>query len=66
MKKTQFKAEDIFGKILSEKTLFHLSKQRNFFGGKNVKINIKNIFKFFKPRKNKIIDIEPSAPTYYE
>ena len=60
MDSTKFKVEDIFGDVISKDSISpeQITKLNNFF----VNININFKFNFFKNRKDKIKNIEPSAP----
>ena len=64
MKNTQFKVEDVFGDVISKDTFSQeqITKLNSFFSKNNVNVNIKIEFNFFKPRKKKIKNYEPSAP----
>ena len=67
MKITQFKVEDVFGDVISKDNFSQeqITKLNNFFSKNNVNININVKFNLFKPRKNKNIDMGPSAPPEY-
>ena len=68
MTSTQFKVEDIFGDTISKDSISpeQITKPNNFFSKNNVNTNINKKINFFKPRKEKIKNNEPSAPPYYE
>ena len=68
MTSTKFKVEDFFGDIISKDSISteQITKLNSFFSQNDVNINIKINFNFFKPKKKKNIDIEPSAPPYYQ
>ena len=68
MDSTKFKVEDVFGDVISRDSLSpeQITRLNNFFSQNHVNININNKLNFFKPKKIKIFDIEPSAPPYYE
>ena len=68
LKNTQFKVEDVFGDVISKDSISpeQITKLNNFLSQNNVNININIKFNFFKPRKKNNINIEPSAPPYYE
>ena len=67
MKNTQFKVENIFNDVISKDSISpeQITKLNNFFSQNYVSININIKFNFFKPRKEKIKNYEPSAPSYY-
>ena len=67
MKNTQFKVEDIFNEVINKDTISQeqIVKLNNFFSQNDVNINIKIKFNFFKNRKEKINNYEPSAPPEY-
>ena len=67
MKNTQFKVEGIFTDVISKDTISteQITKLNIFFSQNDVNININIKFNFFKPRKKKNIDIEPSALPEY-
>ena len=67
MKNTQFKAEDIFGDIISKESISPEQKtKQNFFSQKIVNINFSKKINLFKPRKKNNTNIESIAPPYYE
>ena len=68
MKNTSFKVEDVFGDVICKENFSRkqIPKLNPFFSQNNVNINIKIKFNFFKSRKKKNVDFEPSDPTYYE
>ena len=67
MKNTQFKVEDIFNDVIHKDTISpeQITKLNNFFNQNDVNININFKFNFFKNRKDKNIDTQPSAPPEY-
>ena len=68
MNSTKFQVEDIFGDVISKDTISteQITKLNNFFSQNDVNININIKFNFFKPRKEKIKNYEPSAPPAYQ
>ena len=64
MDSAKFKVEDIFGDVISKDSISteQITKLNNFFSKNNVNININIKIIFFKPRKEKIENYEPSAP----
>ena len=68
MKITQFKEEDVFGDVVSKDNISQeqITKLDNFFSQNYVSVNINIKINLFKLRKKKNIDIETSAPTYYD
>ena len=67
MKNTSFRVEDVFGDALSRDCISpeQITKP-NISSAQNVNINIKIKFNFFKSRKEKYFDIQPSAPPCYK
>ena len=61
MKKTQFKFENVFGDAKSKDGFSQEQKTKP----NNFLARIINFY-FFKPRRIKNIDIEPSFPPYYD
>ena len=68
MKNTHFKVEDVFKDIIHKDTIpqEQIFKLSIFFSQNDVNININIKFNFFKPRKEKIKNYEPSAPPEYD
>ena len=68
MENIQFKVQNVFGDGISKDNFSQeqLTKINSFFGQKNVNINFCRKINLYKPKKNKNIDIGPSAPAYYE
>ena len=67
MKNTQFKAEDVFGDIISKDNFSQeQTSKQNIFSQIIVNINFSITVNLFKPGKEKIKNYEPSAPPYYE
>ena len=68
MKNTVFRVEDVFGDVISKDNFRQeqITKLNNSFSKNNVNININIKFNFFKNRKEKVKNYEPSAPPYYE
>ena len=67
MKNTSFRVEDVFNDIIHKDTISpeQITKLNNFFSKNDVSININFKFNFFKNRKDKNIDYQPSAPPEY-
>ena len=67
MNSTKFKVEDLSGDVISKDSITteQINKLKKFFSKKNVNINKIIKITFFKPRRKKISDIEPSASPEY-
>ena len=67
MDSTKFKIEYIFGDVISKDSISpeQRTKLNNFFSQNKVNINFSIKINLFKPKKNKYIDIEPSALPEY-
>ena len=67
MKNTQIKVEDVLGDVISKDNFSReqITQLKIFFSENNVNINTKINFNFFKPRKKKNTDYQPSAPPEY-
>ena len=67
MNSSKSKVEDVFGDVLSKDNFSQEQITKlNKLLEKNVNVNIKIKFNFFKPRKKNNIDFLPSAPPYCE
>ena len=64
MNSTKFKVEDIFGDVISKHSISpeQITKRNNFLKKTNVNINFTLKINLFTRRKEKNIDIQPSAP----
>ena len=64
MNSTKFKVEDISGDVISKNSVSpeQITKPNKFFSQNNVNRDINIKFNFFKPRKEKLKNYEPSAP----
>ena len=69
MKNTSFKVEDIFTDVVNKDTISpeQITKLNNFSAKikNNVNVNINIKLNFFKPKKNKKLDYQLSAPPEY-
>ena len=67
MKNTQFRVGDVFDDVISKDNFSRkqITNLKKFLSKNNVNININIKFNFFKPRKEKIKNYEPSAPLEY-
>ena len=67
-KNTSFKVEDFFGNVISKNNFSQeqIAKLNVFFNQNNVSKNFSINIIFFKPKREKNIDYQPSAPPCYE
>ena len=68
MVSTWFTVEDMFSDVISKDSISpeQITEPNNFVAKKNVNVHININFDFYKPKKKRNLDYQPSAPPAYE